>query len=140
MNKLKLLLATALIAFVAPAFAHHSFYAEFDQNKEVTVAKTATLEVTPKQAEIISVVADIGKLSLTLRSLGHDENETGSETAEAHYGARLTLTQGLSCGIHRTEQLERRRQQRRDALSAHTTHRDGVDGHADHRERPVRGS
>ncbi len=40
-----------------------------DQNKEVAIAKTATLEVTPKQAEIISVVSETGKFSLSLRSL-----------------------------------------------------------------------
>ena len=33
------------------------------------VAKTATLEVTPKQVEIIAVAAEMGKLSLALRSL-----------------------------------------------------------------------
>jgi pilus assembly protein CpaB len=33
------------------------------------VAKTATLEVTPKQAEVIMVAAEMGKLSLALRSL-----------------------------------------------------------------------
>ncbi|MBV9834774.1 MAG: Flp pilus assembly protein CpaB [Alphaproteobacteria bacterium] len=33
------------------------------------VAKTATLEVTPKQAEVIAVAAEMGKLSLALRSL-----------------------------------------------------------------------
>lgn len=50
-----------------------------DQNKDVTVAKTATLEVTPKQAEILSVVGDMGKLSLSLRSLAQDESETVAE-------------------------------------------------------------
>lgn len=49
-----------------------------DQNKEVSVAKTATLEVTPKQAEIIAVVGDIGKVSLSLRSLGSDEGEAAA--------------------------------------------------------------
>jgi len=39
------------------------------ENREVSVAKTATLEVTPKQAEILSVVGEVGKLSLALRSL-----------------------------------------------------------------------
>jgi pilus assembly protein CpaB len=44
-----------------------------DQKKEVTVAKTATLEVTSKQAEVIAVASEMGKLSLSLRSLAQDE-------------------------------------------------------------------
>lgn len=40
-----------------------------DQNKEVVVAKTATLEVTPKQAETIAVATELGNLSLSLRSI-----------------------------------------------------------------------
>jgi pilus assembly protein CpaB len=36
---------------------------------EPVVAQTATLEVTPKQSEIIAVASEIGKLSLSLRSL-----------------------------------------------------------------------
>jgi pilus assembly protein CpaB len=51
-----------------------------DQNKEVVVAKTATLEVTPKEAEIIGVVAELGKLSLSLRSLA---TTVGDEVAAA---------------------------------------------------------
>jgi pilus assembly protein CpaB len=57
-----------------------------DQKKEVSVAKTATLEVTPKQAEIIAVVGDIGKLSLSLRSLAQDAPEAaGEENAGLSY-------------------------------------------------------
>jgi pilus assembly protein CpaB len=36
---------------------------------EATLAHTATLEVTPKQSEIIAVASEMGKLSLSLRSL-----------------------------------------------------------------------
>jgi pilus assembly protein CpaB len=36
---------------------------------EAIVAQTATLEVTPKQSEIIAVASEMGKLSLSLRSL-----------------------------------------------------------------------
>lgn len=43
------------------------------------VAKTATLEVTPKQAEIIALASEMGKLSLALRSL--------QEPADADAGA-----------------------------------------------------
>lgn len=45
-----------------------------DQSKEVVVAKTATLEVTPKQAETIAVATELGTLSLSLRSLAHGDD------------------------------------------------------------------
>jgi pilus assembly protein CpaB len=45
------------------------------QTPEATVAKNATLEVTAKQAEVIAVVGDLGKLSLSLRSLRKEELE-----------------------------------------------------------------
>ena len=48
-----------------------------DQNGVAKVAKTATLEVTPKQAEMLSVAQQMGKLSLSLRSLAKDEEELG---------------------------------------------------------------
>lgn len=38
-------------------------------NSEVLVPQTATLEVTPKQAEVVTMVTELGKLSLSLRSL-----------------------------------------------------------------------
>lgn len=41
-----------------------------DGKKDVLVPQTATLEVTPKGAEVIAVAAELGKLSLSLRSLG----------------------------------------------------------------------
>src|SRR6266566_610342 len=39
------------------------------KGSEAVVAQTATLEVTPKQSEIIAVASEMGKLSLSLRSL-----------------------------------------------------------------------
>lgn len=36
---------------------------------EIIVPSTATIEVTPKQAEVVAVVSELGKLSLALRSL-----------------------------------------------------------------------
>ena len=51
-----------------------------DQKREVTVAKTATLEVTPKQVEVIAVSSEMGKLSLSLRSLA----QGGPQVAEAN--------------------------------------------------------
>jgi pilus assembly protein CpaB len=40
-----------------------------EDNKDITVPKTATLEVTPKQAEMVAVASELGLLSLSLRSL-----------------------------------------------------------------------
>ncbi len=44
-----------------------------DDKKDVSVPKTATLEVTPKQAEIVAVSADLGLLSLSLRSVAEED-------------------------------------------------------------------
>jgi pilus assembly protein CpaB len=40
-----------------------------DPKKDAAVPQTATLEVTPKDAEVVAVVAELGKLTLSLRSL-----------------------------------------------------------------------
>jgi len=40
-----------------------------DQNKQASVARTVTLEVTPRQAESVAVAEAMGQLSLSLRSL-----------------------------------------------------------------------
>jgi pilus assembly protein CpaB len=42
-----------------------------DQAKDAVMAHTATLEVTPKQAEILTLVGEMGKLSMSLRGVGH---------------------------------------------------------------------
>jgi pilus assembly protein CpaB len=61
------------------------------ENREVTVAKTATLEVTPKQAEILSVVSEIGKVSLALRSLPlRDREDQLAMDEEDHAGQTYT--------------------------------------------------
>ncbi len=46
-----------------------------DQTNQPRIGKTATFEVTPKQAEILAVATGLGKLSLSLRSLARDEAE-----------------------------------------------------------------
>lgn len=42
--------------------------------------RTATLQVTPKQAEVVAVVAAIGQISLSLRSLPRDEAEAAADS------------------------------------------------------------
>ncbi|PCI33364.1 MAG: Flp pilus assembly protein CpaB [Alphaproteobacteria bacterium] len=47
-----------------------------------SIGKTATLEVTPKEAEKISLIRSMGELTLVLRSLGQPEDEnSGQATA-----------------------------------------------------------
>jgi pilus assembly protein CpaB len=53
-----------------------------DQDDKPKVAKTATLEVTPKQAEMVAVAAQIGRLSLSLRSLTIDESKGIAEAPD----------------------------------------------------------
>jgi pilus assembly protein CpaB len=44
-----------------------------DGNQKAAVGKTVTIEVTPRQAEVIAVAANLGRLSLALRSLKQTE-------------------------------------------------------------------
>ncbi len=46
-----------------------------DESGEAQLAKTATLEITPKQVEILTVALELGRLSLSLRSLAKDDEE-----------------------------------------------------------------
>lgn len=43
------------------------------QPGQALVARTATLEVTPRQGQIIAVAAEVGRISLSLRSLAREE-------------------------------------------------------------------
>ena len=46
-----------------------------DQSNEFKPAKTATLEVSAKQAEMLAVARELGSLTLSLRSLARDQEE-----------------------------------------------------------------
>lgn len=46
-----------------------------DETGQPKLAKTATLELTPKQVEILSVARELGRLSLSLRALAKNEAE-----------------------------------------------------------------
>jgi pilus assembly protein CpaB len=49
-----------------------------DDKKPIGVPRTATLEVTPKQAEIVSVASDLGVLSLILDSVAEPNSGVGA--------------------------------------------------------------
>lgn len=49
-----------------------------DQESEPRLAETATLEVTPRQVELVALASELGRLSLSLRSLGRPELMSGS--------------------------------------------------------------
>jgi pilus assembly protein CpaB len=57
-----------------------------NQTGEPLVAKTATLELTAKQVEVVTVAAQLGRLSLSLRSLARADEPETSPT-----GRRYTL-------------------------------------------------
>jgi pilus assembly protein CpaB len=74
---------------------------QLDGKPAENIPQTATFEVTPKQGEIIALANEIGKVSLTLRSLvpapdqgaEDDEHHTDSRLAEA---ASVTLDSDIS--------------------------------------------
>ena len=53
-----------------------------DMSNETVMARSATLEVTPKQAEILALVTDMGKLSLTLRSIASGDEKPRTTNAK----------------------------------------------------------
>jgi Flp pilus assembly protein CpaB len=51
-----------------------TFRPKGEEDKEYVVAdKTATLELDPRQAEVISMAQDVGQLSLALRSIREND-------------------------------------------------------------------
>lgn len=67
------------------------------ENKAV-LAKTITVEVTPKQAEKINVAQDLGKISLSLRSLAADvaTSQTAPADASSAENGGETAKEGLT--------------------------------------------
>jgi pilus assembly protein CpaB len=64
---------------------------------EPVLAKTATLEVTPKQSEIIAVATEMGKLSLSLRPLAAPPvADVEGETAEDGDAGTFTIDSEVS--------------------------------------------
>ena len=66
--------------------------ADFAPGDKPEVAKNATLELTPKQAEIVTLGIKMGELSLALRSLQDEEDERGEsgDDASAELGFSFT--------------------------------------------------
>lgn len=54
-----------------------------DQENKAAVAKTVTLEVTPKHVEMVNVARTLGNLSLSLRALAREEDPLAAISAEA---------------------------------------------------------
>lgn len=53
-----------------------------DMSNETVMARSATLEVMPKQAEILALVTDMGKISLTLRSIASGDEKPRTTNAK----------------------------------------------------------
>ncbi len=88
-----------------------------DQTQAPKLGKHATFEVTPKQAEMVTVLSDMGRLSLSLRSLAKDDAElerlANSDElpaeAETEKGTTHTFTSEVSRLIRRGSLLDQDR-------------------------------
>ncbi|MFC4273201.1 Flp pilus assembly protein CpaB [Sneathiella chungangensis] len=58
-----------------------------DQEQEASVRRVATLEVSPKGAEIIAVAKELGQLTLSLRALARIEDEEKSKDGQVAFKA-----------------------------------------------------
>ena len=62
-----------------------------NDSKEPQVGRTATLEVTPHQAEALLLGEDLGKLSLSLRSVQKSDTDSLGRTVVWDYSASMAL-------------------------------------------------
>lgn len=62
------------------------------KNGQALLARTATLEVTPKQSEIIALASEMGKLSLSLRSLAKPSAPQVAQADSTVFDAPPTVT------------------------------------------------
>jgi pilus assembly protein CpaB len=68
-----------------------------DKGGEAILAQTATLELTPKQSEIIAVAIEMGKLSLSLRSLVPSSvSDTEADSSGVAHSGTFTLDSEVS--------------------------------------------
>lgn len=72
---------------------------ERDEDGSVAVGKTATVEVTPQQAEVLALAEAQGKLSLTLRSLA--DNDEDGDPVEAVMAIRVHTPTGGGVAVTR---------------------------------------
>jgi pilus assembly protein CpaB len=70
-----------------------------DQSSDAVMAHTATLEVTPKQAETVTLLQELGKMSMTLRSLGSAENDAETHAPTVTSESDLTALLGLRAPV-----------------------------------------
>ena len=85
-----------------------------DQTKgtDIVVAKTATLEVTPKQAEMLAIVSELGKFSLSLRSLAQGDEVAMTDSEHPAFtwdseAARMLSPPNMGSGNGRTVSIVR---------------------------------
>ena len=77
-----------------------------EEGKSHDGARTATLEVTPAQAEQVTLLTELGKLSLSLRSLAQTGDETAvPETAQESYTWDSDVSQVLGKSNRITSRL-----------------------------------
>jgi pilus assembly protein CpaB len=71
---------------------------ENKDGEKVATGKTATLELTPRQAEVLALAQSIGEISLSLRSLA-DTNPNQAETAAKIGDANGSSVKILKYGV-----------------------------------------
>jgi pilus assembly protein CpaB len=63
-----------------------------DKDQKTVLAKTATLELTPDQADLVARSAAGGTISLSLRPLGDNESADAEAAAKTHHAADGAVT------------------------------------------------